>query len=286
MKLDSRTGQAADGAPLRGDPNTEAVRRYIRACDDGDMTAVDAALSPAATWWILARQHYDRDTIMAINRKRYPEQVERKSRILGIAAEGDRVAVEYETAEMTDGVMGYNIFHHLFVVRDGAIVSGREYLDPPPFANPFKQSQAAWFSRIPTTPGTALSEQTRSVVEAFLGEKKLSPELRTADFQWWLTGVGNHDLDRYLANLMKLMAAHPLGPVVRDDTKTIGMTVDGNRAAVEVARNLILADHDYIDHFHLLFILRDGKIAQMHEHTDVQAAIRGGLPVLEAVAMG
>ena len=280
------SGSVAGGSSaLQREANKDVARAYIRACDDGDIARIGALVSPDAKWWILGRQDYDRDTIMAINQKRYVPGALRKSQVLGMTVEGDRVAVEYETA----GSMGYDIFHHVFIVRDGVIVSGREYLDPPPLAKPFKESQAAIFTRVPWKPEydtAAVEEQTRNVVTAFVGPKQLSPELRAPDFRWWLTGVGSHDLDRYLANLTSLMKSRPRSPVVRDNTKTIGIAVEGNRAAVEVARNLIFADHDYLDHFHLSFVLRDGKIAEMHEHTDVQAAVRGGLPVLEAIQQG
>jgi ketosteroid isomerase-like protein len=52
-----------------------------------------------------------------------------------------------------------------------------------------------------------------------------------------------------------------------------------------VDRNLIFADRDYLTNFHLLFVLKDGKIAEMHEHMDVSGAVRGGLPVFDAIKM-
>ena len=276
--------------PGSREANKAVVRAYILATDQGDMPRIDALLAPDAHWWILARQNYDRKTIMAINQKRFPAEVKRQSQILGMTADGDRVAVEYETAIMANGAMGYHIFHHLFIVRNGAIVSGREYLNPPdPYPHPFAQSQAAVFTRVPSRPEDAtpaLEAQTRAVATSFIGDKKLSRDLRAPDFTWWLTGVGSHDLDRYLANLTSLMMAKPKsGPLVRDDTKTIGVTVEGNRAAIEVDRNVIYADRDYLTNFHLCFVLRDGKIAAMHEHMDVAGALKGGLPVFDAIAM-
>ena len=50
--------------------------------------------------------------------------------ILGITAEGDRVAVEVESRFHTvNGALYNNRYHFLFVIRDGKIVRFNEYLD-------------------------------------------------------------------------------------------------------------------------------------------------------------
>jgi ketosteroid isomerase-like protein len=288
MEQGSEPAPTSGGGPATREAKKAVVRAYLAACDQGDMAKIDATLAPDAAWWILSRQHFDRNTIMAVNQKRFSAEGHRQTQILGVAVDGDRVAIEYETAAPHNGAMGYNIHHDLFIVRNGAIVSGREYLNPPdPYPHPFKESQAAIFTRVPTVDASPEVEaHTRAVVTSFIGDRKLDKDLRAPDFRWWLTGVGHHDLDQYLHNLSQLMAAQPkTGPVVMDRTKTIGITVEGNRAAIEVDRNLIFADRDYLTGFHLLFVLKDGKIAEMHEHMDVSGAVRGGLPVFDAINM-
>ncbi len=50
--------------------------------------------------------------------------------ILGITAEGDRVAVEAESlGEHASGQTYHNFYHFLFTIRDGKVASLKEYLD-------------------------------------------------------------------------------------------------------------------------------------------------------------
>lgn len=50
--------------------------------------------------------------------------------VKGVTAEGERVAVEVESHSINSkGKVYNNRYHFLFVVRDGKIVEGREYLD-------------------------------------------------------------------------------------------------------------------------------------------------------------
>jgi uncharacterized protein len=51
--------------------------------------------------------------------------------ILGITAEGDRVAVEVEGRSHTvDGKLYNNFYHFLFVLRGGQVISAMEYTNP------------------------------------------------------------------------------------------------------------------------------------------------------------
>lgn len=51
-------------------------------------------------------------------------------KVVGVTAEGERVAIEVESRSVNKAGMVYNNrYHFLFVVRDGQIVEGREYLD-------------------------------------------------------------------------------------------------------------------------------------------------------------
>jgi ketosteroid isomerase-like protein len=269
--------------------NKALILSYIQACDRGDMAKVDAIVSPAATWWILGRRDFDRTTMMGINRGRYPPGVSRESTILGMAADGDRVAAEYETVTTVNGAKFYNVFHHLFVVREGTIAAVQEFLDPPPLAKPFAVSQAypvGLAASIPDPAGAAAEARARSVAAAFLGNngpQMLAQELRAPNFRWWLTGFGYRDLDSYISKMKSTMESRPRVAPVSSDTAITGMTVEGGRVAVEVSRNIIFPDYDYVNRFHIVLIIRDGKIFEMREHNDLAAAIRGGLPVLESL---
>lgn len=53
-----------------------------------------------------------------------------KFTVVGITAEGDRVAVEAENeVQLKNGRLYSNRLHFIFVLADGKIVAGREYLD-------------------------------------------------------------------------------------------------------------------------------------------------------------
>jgi ketosteroid isomerase-like protein len=280
---------APSGAADMRDANKALALSYIQACDRGDMAKLDAIIAPDAKWWILGRRDYDRKTIMDINRGRYVPGVSRESAVLGIAAEDDRVAVEYETVTMVNGAKAYNVFHHLFIVQNGAIASAQEFLDPPPMAKPFAVSQAHPPGLPVATPDSAsptTEAHTRTVAAAFLannGPQTLAHELRAPDFRWWLTGIGYHDLDRYISKMRATMRSRPKIAPVGGDTTLGGMTVEGGRAAVAVSRNLIFPDYDYVNRFHIVLILHDGKILEMREHNDLAGAIRGNLPVVESL---
>lgn len=63
-----------------------------------------------------------------------------KTHVTGITAEGDRVAIEAESSTQTKNGKSYNNrYHFLFVVQDGVIVEGREYLDTVHFEEVFAQ---------------------------------------------------------------------------------------------------------------------------------------------------
>jgi ketosteroid isomerase-like protein len=280
---------ASAGTADMRDANKALALSYIQACDRGDMGKLDAIIAPDAKWWILGRRDYDRKTIMDINRGRYVPGVSRESAILGIAAEGDRVAVEFETATMASGAKVYNVFQHLFIVQNGAIASAQEFLDPPPMAKPFADSQAhppGLPVAMPDPVSPATEAHTRTVAAAFLGNngpQTLARELRAPGFRWWLTGVGYHDLDRYISKMRATMESRPKVASVGGDTTLTGMTVEGGRVAVAVSRNLIFPDYDYVNRFLIVLILHDGKVLEMREHNDLAGAIRGNLPVAESL---
>jgi ketosteroid isomerase-like protein len=140
---------------------------------------------------------------------------------------------------------------------------------------------------VPDAPGVANEARARSVVGAFLennGAKMLAHDLRAPGFRWWLTGAGYQNIDDYMAKMMSLMKGRPRVTPVSAETAIRGMTVTGGRVAVELVRNIIYPDYDYINRFLIVMIVQDGKILEMREHNDIAGAIRGGLPVTEALS--
>jgi uncharacterized protein len=113
--------------------NTEAnkkiARRYMQAIVDGDIATIEALQHPDCTWWILGLGDMTRQAFIDNVRDGLLTASKRVADIVGITAEGDRVAVEVR-GEMTFPNSVYrNEYHNLLIIRDGLIVSGKEYMD-------------------------------------------------------------------------------------------------------------------------------------------------------------
>jgi len=108
---------------------------FFEAGSSGRFTDAMARLAPDVVYDVVAPAPYggvfDRDGLTAIagnmvNLLTAPPQMT----IKGVIAQGDRVAIEAEGRATTKTGKPYNNrYHFLFVVRDGVIVEGREYLD-------------------------------------------------------------------------------------------------------------------------------------------------------------
>ena len=66
---------------------------------------------------------------------------QRTSTIVGTTCEGERIAIEsVSSRKLTDGSDYKNIYHLLFVVRNGKIVVYHQYLNTEAFTNAVKMS--------------------------------------------------------------------------------------------------------------------------------------------------
>lgn len=109
--------------------NKNVARRYMQAVVDGDIATVEALQHPDCTWWILEFGDMTRKAFIDSVRDGLLTANRRVADIVGITAEGDRVAVEVR-GEMTFPTTVYrNEYHNVLIVRDGLIVSGKEYMD-------------------------------------------------------------------------------------------------------------------------------------------------------------
>ena len=109
--------------------NKTVARRYMQAVVDGDIATVEALQHPDCTWWILGFGDMTRAAFIDSVRDGLLTANKRVADIIGITAEGDRVAVEVR-GEMTFPDTVYrNEYHNVLIVRDGLIVSGKEYMD-------------------------------------------------------------------------------------------------------------------------------------------------------------
>jgi uncharacterized protein len=110
-------------------PNTQVALRFLQAIEAGDLAAIDALLAPDFTWWVLGWGDRTRAAFMEGLTRTISGFATRSVKITGITTEGERVAIEAEGCFERPGLVYRNTYHHLFIVRDGRIARGREYLD-------------------------------------------------------------------------------------------------------------------------------------------------------------
>lgn len=88
-------------------------------------------LTDDAVWWAPGRGTFRSEDFLAVSRG-FAAMFKRPSTItvLGVTAEGDRVAIEAEgNAELNDGRFYRNRYHYLFKFRDGKVCEARLYND-------------------------------------------------------------------------------------------------------------------------------------------------------------
>ncbi|WP_068070544.1 nuclear transport factor 2 family protein [Novosphingobium lentum] len=109
--------------------NKNVARRYMQAVVDGDIATVEALQHPDCTWWILGFGDMSRQAFIDSVRDGLLTANKRVADIIGLTAEGDRVAVEVRGEMTFPNTVYRNEYHNLLIVRDGLIVSGKEYMD-------------------------------------------------------------------------------------------------------------------------------------------------------------
>jgi len=117
--------------------NKALVSEFMEVFSRGDVEAILSFLAPTATWWVGG-------TIEGIsgtkNKEEFGAMLSGLSattktgaialKPLAFTAEGERVAVETESySEMSNGKVYNNLYHFVFIVRDGKIHEVKEYLD-------------------------------------------------------------------------------------------------------------------------------------------------------------
>ncbi len=114
--------------------NKKIVSDYFAKRAAGDPRAFDH-FADSATWMVMAKgpmggskSKAELLQILAGVTARFEAPV--KFTVTGVTAEGDRVAVEAQGyAKLKNGKTYENLYHFLFIVRDGKIQMGKEYCD-------------------------------------------------------------------------------------------------------------------------------------------------------------
>ncbi len=112
------------------DPHRQLLDRYVAAIVAGDVDTIESLQHPDVRWWVLGVGDLDRDQFMAGCRAALFAATSRSIRITGVTVEGERLAYEAEGEMAFPDRVYRNVYHNLWVIRDGLIVEGREYMDP------------------------------------------------------------------------------------------------------------------------------------------------------------
>ena len=114
--------------------NKKVVLAYFADRSAGNPRALDH-FADSATWTVMAKgpmggtkSKAEFAQIIAQSTARFEAPI--KLTVTGITAEGERVAVEAQGyAKLKNGKTYENLYHFLFIVRDGKIQAGKEYCD-------------------------------------------------------------------------------------------------------------------------------------------------------------
>lgn len=114
-------------------PSTDTPKQvataFLQSIEDGDATALEALLAPSFHWWVAGWGARSRTELLAALSRTMTAFPSRRLSVIGVTAEGERVAVEAEGRFERPGLLYCNTYHYLFIVRDGRITSGCEYFD-------------------------------------------------------------------------------------------------------------------------------------------------------------
>ncbi|HEY2205517.1 MAG TPA: nuclear transport factor 2 family protein [Pseudonocardia sp.] len=119
------------------DANTQLVTEFMEVFSRGDVDAILGYLSDSATWWVAGTMEGVSGTK---DKAAFGQMLAGLSDLTttgairltphAFTAQGERVAVETESyAELKNGRVYNNLYHFVFVVRDGKIESVKEFLD-------------------------------------------------------------------------------------------------------------------------------------------------------------
>jgi ketosteroid isomerase-like protein len=117
--------------------NKAIARRYMRAVEEGDLETIEALQHPDCQWWILGHGDMTRADFIASVKGGLLSAERRTANVVGITAEGERVAVEVSGEMVFPDRVYRNEYHNLLIIRDGQIVSGKEYMDTRAVAEAF-----------------------------------------------------------------------------------------------------------------------------------------------------
>lgn len=123
---------------MGNEANRRIVRDFLALFKNAAVADLLGAMSEDATWWIIGKpdlfpgagtkSRADMERIWGNLFRVMQNGLEMT--VIGIVAEGDKVAVEVQShADLNDGRVYQNQYHMLFTIREGEIVEVKEYAD-------------------------------------------------------------------------------------------------------------------------------------------------------------
>jgi ketosteroid isomerase-like protein len=109
--------------------NRKIAIDLMTSMSKGDVERAETLLAEDATWWVLGSGYMERSALL--DASRFMSSAPRAQfEIVATTAEKDRVAMEAKGDFLfADGKEYKNTYHFLFIVRNGKVVEGKEYLD-------------------------------------------------------------------------------------------------------------------------------------------------------------
>jgi hypothetical protein len=122
--------------------NRKIAIDLMTSMSKGDVERAETLLAEDATWWVLGSGYMERSALL--DASRFMSSAPRAHfEIVATTAEKDRVAMEARGDFLfADGKEYKNTYHFLFILRNGKIVEGKEYLDTALVERVFGKSEA------------------------------------------------------------------------------------------------------------------------------------------------
>lgn len=109
--------------------NKQVAAAFLAAIVAGNVAQCGQLLAPDARWWVQGRGDMPRSTFLASLARTVARSSARAITPGLVTAEADRVAIQAQGEfAFPEGVYA-NTYHYLFVMADGRIAQGFEYLD-------------------------------------------------------------------------------------------------------------------------------------------------------------
>lgn len=203
---------------------------------------------------------------------------QRTTRIVGTTCEGERVAIEsVSSRQLEDGTTYGNIYHHLFVVRNGKVVAYHQYLNTEAFTKAVKMTPD--YAR--PQPGECEARTLGIRYMEMIAARDIDGAMKLLDDGVKFQDAWGRVVDKAAIRAWYDTVFPRLGPPravrpPRDDGKptgVVGTMCEGDRAMVESTGSTVLSDGSHYQNvFIYTFRVANGKIVEMHEYTDTDLA--------------